>query len=107
PAARTDGEGRFDVAMSVRDQVSFVFLKDGYASVEVRALDVDAAKNQAIRVVLEPGRRFACTVKDTNGRPIKAASVHLYIEADASVPWLFGRYSTDAEGRCGVAWLPA
>ncbi len=105
PAARTDEAGKFELARAVKDQVSLVFLRDGYAHAEWPGLAADPAKNQGLRVVLEPGRRFACAVKDTEGRPIEGARLTLWLRADAENRTLFGDVTTDAAGRCSIGWL--
>lgn len=106
PPARTDAQGRFRVEKALPEQVSIVFVKDGFAYAEVRGLSPDATKNQDLRVTLGKGRRASWTVRDTSGRPIARAQFGVFVAPDAYGNRVFGSHYADAEGRCVLDWLP-
>jgi 5-hydroxyisourate hydrolase-like protein (transthyretin family) len=104
PTTRTHEDGRFVVEYGGKDPASLVFLKDGYAVREWRAA---AEGGRDLRIVLEPGSRFAVKVEDTDARPIQGARIILWTKPDAEGRVLGGGHTTDARGRCVVAWVPA
>jgi RNA polymerase sigma-70 factor (ECF subfamily) len=117
-SARSREDGTFAVRLKPGDRVDVRAGAAGFATVDVPL----CAAGEKLRIVLPPGVSLAVTVVNEGGRPVKDARLHLVrrlktnIDLEMFFRWTearheegdFGRRGTsDAEGRCVFADLPA
>ena len=107
--AWTDADGSFAIEDVEAGPVMVMVRAPGYQRYKISGLQVPpGGEHGELEIVLERGAVVEGTVRDTEGKPVIRASVHVMPRSDGSRSGGFGGSigSTDAEGRFRIDGVP-